>query len=74
MAAVRCTSEVTGERVEASRTTRAVHGELDAGRAKAWLTGVPDDAALQAIMWDRGSQRDPEPYLHGLRAVWTEDR
>ena len=31
---------------------------------------VPDDAEVGAIMGDKGSQRDPWPFLRGLSVEW----
>jgi len=31
---------------------------------------VPDTAEVDAIMGDKGSQRDPWPFLRGLRVRW----
>lgn len=37
---------------------------------KEFAASLPDDATISATMRDRGSQRDPEPYLHSLNATW----
>jgi hypothetical protein len=31
---------------------------------------VPDDAEVGAIMGDKGTQRDPWPFLRGLTVKW----
>lgn len=39
-----------------------------------WLDSLPADAVLSAVQVDKGSQRDPEIVLVGIRAVWDEVR
>lgn len=43
---------------------------ITAAQLREFVTALPDEAEIAAIMRDRGSQRDPEPYLHGLTARW----
>lgn len=37
----------------------------------AGLSEVPDEAELIAIMGDKGTQRDPWPFLRGLKVEWS---
>lgn len=43
---------------------------VTAGQLREFVEALPDHAEINAIMRDRGSQRDPEPYLFGLIAKW----
>lgn len=43
---------------------------VTAGQLREFIAALPDEAEINAIMRDRGSQRDPDPYLHGLNARW----
>lgn len=65
------TAHVTGKRNDKPPLK---HQPLTVGEARELLSSAPDEAVLNAIMWDRGSQRDPDPFLHGLSAVWEEER
>lgn len=49
-------------------------GYLHVADVTPWITGLPDGAALDMIVRDFGSQRDPAPRLIGLRASWSEGR
>jgi hypothetical protein len=40
------------------------------GQLREFVAALPDEAEVNAIMRDRGTQRDPEEYLHGLTARW----
>lgn len=55
-------------------TVRAEPGErLTPAEASRFLEQIPSWATLDAIMLDKGSQRDPVPYLNGLRATWSNE-
>jgi hypothetical protein len=45
-------------------------GDLLAGDVRAWIDQVPPEATVTASMGERGSQRDPEPFLRALVATW----
>jgi hypothetical protein len=61
--------------VQCSSQTETEPGDLlNAAAVKSWLEGVPDGAIVSAIIRERGTQRDPEPTLVGLRAAWSETR
>jgi hypothetical protein len=51
-----------------------LHQKLTAGEAKDFIASCPDEAVLHPIMADRGGQLEPRPILHGLRAIWEEER
>lgn len=61
------TSEVTcATEVVASTLGKSLTPE----ELRDWIRDVPDDATLTPLMGDRGSQRDPDRYLRGMKAVW----
>jgi hypothetical protein len=37
-----------------------------------WAATLPPSAQITAVMGERGSQRDPEPFLRALVAKWTQ--
>jgi hypothetical protein len=37
-----------------------------------WAATLPDTAQVTAVMGERGSQRDPEPFLRALVAKWSQ--
>lgn len=49
-------------------------GFVRKGEIKDWYDSLPDDAILSPVMWDYGSQRDPDTRMIGLIAKWTETR
>lgn len=37
-----------------------------------WAATLPGAAQVTAVMGERGSQRDPEPFLRALVATWSQ--
>ncbi len=47
---------------------------LTAELVRAWVAKIPSGATIEAVVVDRGTQRDPVPVTKGLKASWSEVR
>lgn len=71
---VQIRAHVTGDVLDTPPTKHQPLRVQDAHDFLASLPTAAADAEIEPIMWDRGSQRDPEPFLHGLEVQWEEER
>ena len=46
---------------------------LTTGQVLDWLERLPVDSEIKVEMRDRGTQRDPEEYLHALVVTWVQE-
>lgn len=66
-------TEPSAVRIELTSTVESPdRAALTAAEVRGWVALLPGDATIEPVLWDAGSQRDPDHIiLIGLKATWT---